>query len=119
MDDEIDRMNRVARGELMKVMEGQPEISLQALNAIIIARALERQADHATNISRDVIFWIRGGRHPPPGQYRRRLKSPEELALSLSNGTAEKYPGPLKSSSVLAGSGMAGVGPQKIERMLG
>jgi len=60
MDDEIDRMNRVARGELMKVMEGQPEISLQALNAIIIARALERIADHATNISRDVIFWIRG-----------------------------------------------------------
>jgi phosphate transport system protein len=60
MDDEIDRMNRVARAELMKVMEGQPEISLQALNAIIIARALERIADHATNISRDVIFWIRG-----------------------------------------------------------
>ncbi len=60
MDDEIDRMNRVARGELMKVMEGHPEISLQALNAIIIARALERIADHATNISRDVIFWIRG-----------------------------------------------------------
>jgi len=60
MDDEIDRMNRVARGELMKVMEEQPEISLQALNAIIIARALERIADHATNISRDVIFWIRG-----------------------------------------------------------
>ena len=44
----------------MKVMEEQPEISLQALNAIIIARALERIADHATNISRDVIFWIRG-----------------------------------------------------------
>ena len=60
MDDEIDRMNRVARAALTKVMEQQPEISLQALNAIIIARALERIADHATNISRDVIFWIRG-----------------------------------------------------------
>ena len=60
MDDEIDQMNRVARDELMKVMEGHPEISLQALNAIIIARNLERIADHATNISRDVIFWIRG-----------------------------------------------------------
>jgi phosphate transport system protein len=60
MDDEIDQMNRVARAALMKVMEEQPDISLQALNAIIIARALERIADHATNISRDVIFWIRG-----------------------------------------------------------
>ena len=60
MDDEIDQMNRVARNELMKVMEAHPEISLQALSAIIIARALERIADHATNISRDVIFWVRG-----------------------------------------------------------
>ena len=60
MDDEIDRMNHIARAALMKVMEEQPEISLQALNAIIVARALERIADHATNISRDVIFWIRG-----------------------------------------------------------
>jgi phosphate transport system protein len=60
MDDEIDEMNRVARGKLMKVMEEQSDISLQALNAIIIARALERIADHATNIARDVIFWIRG-----------------------------------------------------------
>jgi phosphate transport system protein len=60
MDDEIDRMNRAARADLMKVMEQQSDVSLQALNAIIIARALERIADHATNISRDVIFWIRG-----------------------------------------------------------
>jgi phosphate transport system protein len=60
MDDEIDSMNRAARAALMKVMEEQPDISLQALNAIIVARGLERIADHATNICRDVIFWIRG-----------------------------------------------------------
>ena len=60
MDDEIDQMNREARDTLMAVMEQHPDISLQALNAIIIARNLERIADHATNISRDVIFWIRG-----------------------------------------------------------
>jgi phosphate transport system protein len=44
----------------MKVMEQKPEASLQALNAIVIARNLERIADHATNIATDVIFWIRG-----------------------------------------------------------
>ncbi len=60
MDDEIDQMNRVAANELMKVMEEDPDVTMQALNAIIIARNLERIADHATNISRDVIFWIRG-----------------------------------------------------------
>ncbi|HEY4050889.1 MAG TPA: phosphate signaling complex protein PhoU [Acidobacteriaceae bacterium] len=60
MDDEIDRMNRVAYHDLMRVMEQKPEFSLQALNAVIIARNLERIADHATNIARDVIFWVRG-----------------------------------------------------------
>jgi phosphate transport system protein len=60
MDDEIDRMNRLAYDELMKMMQQRPETSLQALNAIVIARNLERIADHATNIATDVIFWIRG-----------------------------------------------------------
>jgi phosphate transport system protein len=41
-------------------MQKHPEITPQALNAIIIARNLERAADHATNIAEDVIFWVRG-----------------------------------------------------------
>lgn len=60
MDDDIDRMNREAHRELISVMQQSPEASLQALNAIIIARNLERIADHATNIATDVIFWVRG-----------------------------------------------------------
>ena len=32
----------------------------QALHALMIARNLERVADHATNIAEDVIFWVRG-----------------------------------------------------------
>jgi phosphate transport system protein len=60
MDDEIDHMNRVAYDELMQGMQEKPEIALQALNAIVIARNLERIADHATNIAKDVIFWVRG-----------------------------------------------------------
>jgi phosphate transport system protein len=30
------------------------------LNALMIARSLERVADHATNIAEDVIFWVQG-----------------------------------------------------------
>jgi phosphate transport system protein len=60
MDDEIDRMNRVAQIELTKVIQERPDVAQQALHAIIIARNLERTADHATNIATDVIFWIRG-----------------------------------------------------------
>ena len=60
MDDEIDAMNRTVQAELVSVMQRQPDVSSQALNAIIIARNLERAADHATNIAEDVIFWVRG-----------------------------------------------------------
>jgi phosphate transport system protein len=60
MDDEIDDMNRDVQLELMEVMQQHPVVSGQALNAIIIARNLERAADHATNIAEDVIFWVRG-----------------------------------------------------------
>lgn len=60
MDDEIDEMNRLVQAELIEVMQEQPEISEQALNAIIVSRNLERSADHATNIAEDVIFWVRG-----------------------------------------------------------
>jgi phosphate transport system protein len=44
----------------MEVMQQQPEVSTQALTAILVARNLERSADHATNIAEDVIFWLRG-----------------------------------------------------------
>jgi len=60
MDDEIDDMNRLVQAELVEVMQEHPEISSQALNAIIVSRNLERSADHATNIAEDVIFWVRG-----------------------------------------------------------
>jgi phosphate transport system protein len=60
MDDAIDERNKIVQTELMEVMQQQPEVSLQALTAILIARNLERSADHATNIAEDVIFWLRG-----------------------------------------------------------
>ena len=60
MDDEIDRMNRVAQADLLRLLQLRPEVTPQALNGILISRNLERIADHATNIAMDVIFWIRG-----------------------------------------------------------
>jgi phosphate transport system protein len=41
-------------------MKKEPGVAPQALNALMISRALERVADHATNIAEDVIFWVRG-----------------------------------------------------------
>jgi phosphate transport system protein len=60
MDDEIDRMNHRAYDDLLKLIQQKPEFTLQALNGILVAKNLERIADHAANIATDVIFWVRG-----------------------------------------------------------
>ena len=60
LDDAVDDMNRALQTGMMDVMQQHPEVSEQALNAIIISRNLERTADLATNIAEDVIFWLRG-----------------------------------------------------------
>ena len=60
MDDTVDRMNETAYFALLNVMKTEPHVAPQALNALMIARILERVADHATNVAEDVIFWVRG-----------------------------------------------------------
>ena len=60
MDDEIDRMNHRANDDLLKLIEERPQYTQQAMSAILVAKNLERIADHASNIATDVIFWIRG-----------------------------------------------------------
>ena len=59
-DDEIDRMNHEAFASLSRYMQSEPASAAQALDALSVARNLERVADHATNIAEDVIFWVRG-----------------------------------------------------------
>ena len=68
MDDIVDRMNRAAFTSLSKLMKSSPEQAGPALDALLIARNLERVADHATNIAEDVIFLVRGidVRHTQP-----------------------------------------------------
>jgi hypothetical protein len=43
---------------LVRKMNEEPQVTQQALDALLVARNLERVADHATNISEDVIFWV-------------------------------------------------------------
>lgn len=60
MDDSVDKLNSSAHLTLLALMKKEPTLAAQALNALMISRALERVADHATNIAEDVIFWVRG-----------------------------------------------------------
>jgi len=68
MDNVVDRMRDEAFIMLVKAMNDRPETTRQALDALLVARNLERVADHATNIAEDVIFWVRGAdvRHNAP-----------------------------------------------------
>ncbi len=60
LDDQVDDMNRDAFRSLGNLIKEKPDLTPQALNALIISRNLERVGDHATNIAEDVIFWVRG-----------------------------------------------------------
>src|ERR1700689_433681 len=60
MDNVVDRMRDEAFINLVKAMNNNPSLTRQALDALLVARNLERVADHTTNIAEDVIFWVRG-----------------------------------------------------------
>ncbi|RYZ68265.1 MAG: hypothetical protein EOP09_09740 [Proteobacteria bacterium] len=59
-DDAEDAMKSQIFRELLTYMMADPQKIEQSLNLILIARNLERIADHATNIAEDVIFVVSG-----------------------------------------------------------
>ncbi len=59
-DNEVDRMNHEIEAAMLQEMARSPQLIQPALDTLLIARNLERMADHATNIAEDVIFWVRG-----------------------------------------------------------
>jgi phosphate transport system protein len=60
MDNIVDRMKDEAFVVLVQRMKEHPDRAQVYLDVLLITRNLERVADHATNISEDVIFWVRG-----------------------------------------------------------
>ncbi len=57
-DDIVDALKSQVSVDLIPVMKGAPETIEPSLDLILIARHLERIADHATNIAEDVIFMV-------------------------------------------------------------
>jgi phosphate transport system protein len=59
-DDEVDDLNDQIFRELLTYMLQDPSSIKKAVDLILVGRHLERIADHATNISEDVIYFVKG-----------------------------------------------------------
>ena len=59
-DDDVDAFRDSIYQELVGVMQKDPTTVPAAVDLIFVARNLERIADHATNISEDVVFLVKG-----------------------------------------------------------
>jgi len=60
MDDEVDNIQIDAYSQIKRAMREDPENMSYLINLFLISRHLERIADHATNISEEVIYLIEG-----------------------------------------------------------
>jgi len=76
-DDEVDALNDQIFRELLTYMLSDPRSITRSLSLILIARNIERIADHATNIAEEVIYLVKGEdiRHQHPGGEKKKLTS--------------------------------------------
>lgn len=59
-DDEVDELFRTVTGELIEIIKKSADNAEQAIFLMMIAKYLERIADHATNIAEWVIYFATG-----------------------------------------------------------
>ncbi|OUN20292.1 phosphate transport system regulatory protein PhoU [Flavonifractor sp. An82] len=64
LDDEIDQLFRTIKSELVELIVENRQEADQAIDLIIIAKYLERIADHAVNIAQWAIFCVTGEIQP-------------------------------------------------------
>jgi phosphate transport system protein len=59
-DEDVDALNNQVFRELLTYMMQDPATITRAVDLILVARHLERIADHATNVAEDVIYYVEG-----------------------------------------------------------
>lgn len=77
-DVEVDQLNRDLCDELTQMMTRQPESVSRAVDLMFVSKAIERVADHATNIAEETIFLFQAKdvRHTP--ETKRSVANAEE-----------------------------------------
>ena len=59
-DDIVDKIEEQIFNELLLIMMSNPRTIKQSMKLILVARYLERVADHATNIAEAIIYMVSG-----------------------------------------------------------
>jgi phosphate transport system protein len=59
-DDEVDALNREIMLQVQRLLRERPDDIGPLIHCLLMARHLERMADHATNVAEDVIYMIEG-----------------------------------------------------------
>jgi phosphate transport system protein len=67
LDDQVDALNRQTFTDLIADPIDDPELVKRSMSLILLARSIERIADHAENICEEVVFLVKGEdiRHRP------------------------------------------------------
>jgi phosphate transport system protein len=61
LDDNVDRLNALTFRDLVaEPSSGDPEMLRKSMSLILLARSLERIADHATNVCEEVVYLVKG-----------------------------------------------------------
>jgi phosphate transport system protein len=59
-DHEVDQIYRDLRRDLANSMHERPSSISRCLNLMVVAKSLERIADHAANIAEEVVYMLEG-----------------------------------------------------------
>ncbi len=60
LDDAVDALNALTFRDLLTDRTDDPDIIKRSMSLILLARSLERIADHATNICEEVVYMVKG-----------------------------------------------------------
>jgi phosphate transport system protein len=74
LDDEVDEKYAEILEQVKDLIKKKPERVAYLINFLLMARHLERIADHATNIAEEVIYMIEGVIPRHPGKNQRPLE---------------------------------------------
>ena len=95
-DDLVDGLNRQTIEEMQHVMRSDPAAVTAAVNLFGVSRNVERIADHATNIAKEVIYLVEG----------RLVRHAKKFPGRRTGETAEEHLGPAAAAAELLTAGV-------------